>query len=219
MELSSIVLFSTVVSLMVISPGPNGLLILKNVPLYGVKAGLHNVMGFVSAFYIHGTLTIFGLSLILLQTPALFFWVKVSGGLYLTYIGVRLLIKIFSRPKQELPIESEAPAVDEHLQFSTRHYFIWYSEGLVTNLLNPKVSLFYIAAFPQFIGLNSQSIPSAYLLVTIHASIALVWFSFLTFAVASSLMRFRKNKMFVNAINALSGTLLIAIGVNVVALR
>src|SRR3546814_2279045 len=73
------------------SPGPNGVLIAKTVPTSGRAAGFANVAGFVAGFYLHGSLSIFGISLILLRSAEAFFVVKMLGAAYLCWIGIKAL--------------------------------------------------------------------------------------------------------------------------------
>src|SRR3546814_15034443 len=71
--------FAGVAALLVMSPGPNGVLIAKTVPTSGRAAGFANVAGFVAGFYLHGSLSIFGISLILLRPAEAFFVVQMLG--------------------------------------------------------------------------------------------------------------------------------------------
>ncbi len=80
------------------SPGPNGALLLKTVPVLGKKHGYANVMGIVVAFYLHGTLSVFGLSAIIVSSATLFFLVKLIGAMYLAYLGIKTLISAFKQP-------------------------------------------------------------------------------------------------------------------------
>src|SRR3546814_13070231 len=73
------------------SPGPNGVLFAKTVPTSGLAAGFANVAGFVAGFYLHGTLSIFGISVILLRSAEAFFVVKMLGAAYLCWIGFKAL--------------------------------------------------------------------------------------------------------------------------------
>ena len=73
MDINNIMTFVAVATLLVVSPGPNGFLIAKTVPLSGQKAGFANIWGFVAAFYVHGTLSIFGISMLLVQSAQAFF--------------------------------------------------------------------------------------------------------------------------------------------------
>ena len=81
------------------SPGPNGALLLKTVPVSGKKHGYVNVMGVVAAFYLHGTLSVFGLSAIIVSSANLFFIVKLVGAIYLGYLGIKAIISAFNQPK------------------------------------------------------------------------------------------------------------------------
>lgn len=157
---------------MVMSPGPNGALLLKTVSTSGKKHGYINVLGILSAFYIHGTFSIFGLSAILVSSASLFFIVKLIGALYLAYLGAKAIVSAFSRPKTHVAPE----IVPQRVRLTS--LYASYLEGLLTNILNPKVSIFYLAAFPQFVSFQSGAVVSSYILVTIHALVAAIWFSF-----------------------------------------
>ena len=180
MDIYTIFTFFFIISLMVMSPGPNGALLLKTVPVLGKKHGYVNVLGVVSAFYIHGTLSVFGLSAIIVSSANLFFTVKVLGALYLAYLGIKAIISAFNQPKQ---LSKSTQSKSNH---STKKLSSCFWEGLLTNLLNPKVSIFYLAAFPQFINFQSNAIPSSYTLVTIHALFAALWFSSMVFLIGKS---------------------------------
>ena len=73
MDFVQIMAFTFVALLLVVSPGPNGLLIAKTVPISGKKAGFANVAGFLSAFYIHGSLSLLGISVLLTKSAEAFF--------------------------------------------------------------------------------------------------------------------------------------------------
>lgn len=174
MEFSSILTFMAVAALLVVSPGPNGLLIAKTVPLNGYRAGLANVFGFVTAFYIHGTLSVFGLAIILVQSGQAFFVFKMLGAIYLMWLGIKALKNAIIQPS-ETPADTKQPVSSSS---SLRRAF---AEGLLTNLLNPKVSVFYLAAFPQFLS-GGDSALEAYTLISAHAFLNIVWFSAMVFA-------------------------------------
>ena len=99
MEINTILTFIAVATLLVISPGPNSLLITKTVSISETKAGFANIGGFVTAFYLHGTLSILGISLLLVQSAAAFSIFKLLGAAYLIWIGVKALIEAY-RTKQ-----------------------------------------------------------------------------------------------------------------------
>lgn len=187
MDWSQVLAFSIVAALLVMSPGPNGLLIAKTVPTSGRRAGFANVAGFVAAFYLHGALSIFGISLLLVRSAEAFFVVKMIGAGYLCWLGFKALRDAWrgiavSQPQQPMSLLSK----NANLSGA-------FLEGFLTNALNPKVSMFYLAAFPQFIPTGSEAVASAFLLVVVHSLINLIWFALmvvlfarLTQAVSSS---------------------------------
>ena len=164
---SDIFTFILVASLLVISPGPNGVLIAKTVPTSGRSAGFANVLGFVTAFYLHGTMSILGISLILVQSATAFTIVKYLGAAYLFWIGINALISAWRGIETTAKIKPAA---------RKRTLVIAYFEGFLTNALNPKVSMFYLAAFPQFITLGDTTVFASFTLVFIHSLINAIWF-------------------------------------------
>lgn len=163
-----ILTFVFVASLLVMSPGPNGVLIAKTVPTSGRTAGLCNIAGFVAAFYLHGTLSILGISIILVQSATAFMIVKYLGAAYLCWIGITALWGAWTDQETTKCISlSGRPR-------TLRGAFV---EGFLTNALNPKVSLFYLAAFPQFITPVETSVSASFLLVFLHSMVNAVWFS------------------------------------------
>ncbi len=107
MTWADILTFSVVATLLVISPGPNGVLIAKTVPTSGRTAGFANVAGFLAAFYVHGALSVLGISLLLVQSATAFTIVKYLGAAYLCWIGVKALIAAI---KGVEPAPNTAPA-------------------------------------------------------------------------------------------------------------
>ena len=188
MDFYTAITFFLIISLMVMSPGPNGALILKTVPLLGKKHGYVNVAGIFTAFYLHGTFSIFGLSAILVSSAKLFLAIKVIGALYLAYLGIKAIISAFIPPTTS---SQSASNVVRNKNIKLRSSFL---EGLLTNLLNPKVSIFYLAAFPQFINIQENIALSSYILVTIHALFALFWFSSMVIFVGKSAVLFKSHK-------------------------
>ncbi len=100
MDIVNLLTFVFVATLLVISPGPNGVLVAKTVPTSGRKAGFANVWGFVAAFYVHGTLSIFGISILLVQSAQAFFIFKLLGAGYLCWIGIKSLLAVWSNKQK-----------------------------------------------------------------------------------------------------------------------
>ena len=197
-ELSNILSFAVVAALLVMSPGPNGVLIAKTVSLSGRRAGVANVTGFVSAFYLHGLLSIFGISLILAQSQTAFFVVKLAGAIYLCWLGLQVLRGV-------------GGAVTPTTTTAKRTLAAAFAEGFITNALNPKVSMFYMAAFPQFISPGDGGFLPALLLVVIHSAINAVWFS-LMILFFGYFDRANANPLFQRVMRGITGIALLGFG-------
>ncbi len=167
--------FAVIATLLVMSPGPNGVLIVKTAASQGKAASMLNISGLFAATFMHGALSIFGLSALVLQSAELFMLVKILGAAYLFYIGA----KAIWQSMQQQQAGTGLPPVHQPKQ-SVRHYI---SEGFLTQLLNPKVSVFYLAAFPQFIDPADFSYGFAFALVALHASIIFIWFTLMTLVI------------------------------------
>lgn len=168
MDWSQTLTFVVVATLLVMSPGPNGVLIARTVPTSGRAAGFANIAGFVAAFYLHGALSILGISILLVQSATAFAIVKYLGAAYLCWIGIRALIEAIRGVDASARV---APAR------SRRTLWRAFGEGFLTNALNPKVSMFYLAAFPQFMTVGEHAVASAFVLVFLHSVINAVWFT------------------------------------------
>jgi len=150
-------------------PGPNGLLIAGNTIGYGKRAGFNTLLGTLVAFYVHGLCSYIGLSALILSSSQLFSLFKWIGVLYLLYVGLSLIIQASSREQVNISGftgHGGAPSV-----------FGLFWLGFVTNVLNPKVSLFYLAIFPQFIGKFGELLQTTLLLVTVQVVVVGAWFS------------------------------------------
>ena len=190
------------------SPGPNGLLIAKTVPLSGKAAGYANIAGFVAAFYLHGALSILGISLVLTRSAELFFIVKILGAAYLCWLGVTALWSAWVKK------ESAPRAIPPQSRRTLGKAFL---EGFLTNALNPKVSMFYLAAFPQFISASDPA-GAAIFLVFIHSAINLIWFSAMVF-LFSQLAGAARSQAFQNFLKTATGFVFIGFGVKLASIR
>lgn len=210
MDLYNIITFIAVATLLVISPGPNGFLIAKTVPMSGQQAGFANVGGFVAAFYVHGTLSIFGISILLVQSAIAFTLFKMLGAAYLIWIGIK---SIRSAINQKAITNISLPK-EKQKKISIRNAFF---EGFVTNVLNPKVSMFYLAAFPQFISLESNAF-SAYSLVSAHALVNFIWFSIMVLAL-SRVKSISNSAKFKKWLNSITGVVFIGFGAKLALMK
>lgn len=201
--------FAAVAGLLVMSPGPNGVLIAKTVPMSGRAAGFANIVGFVAAFYLHGALSIFGISVILVRSAEAFLVVKILGAAYLCWIGLKALREAWRGVEK---VAQVAPARRR------RGLAKACTEGFLTNALNPKVSMFYLAAFPQFMPLGEGAVRGAFVLVTVHALLNVVWFAAMVLLFAR-LMRAARSGRFQRWLKATTGVIFVGFGAKLAALN
>jgi RhtB (resistance to homoserine/threonine) family protein len=209
MAWSEILTFAFVAALLVMSPGPNGVLIAKTVPTSGRAAGFANVAGFVTGFYLHGLMAILGISIILTQSAIAFAVVKYLGAAYLCWIGLKALFSAF----QQTPSETHITPARKKRTLAKA-----YIEGLLTNALNPKVSMFYLAAFPQFITLGETTVSAAFLLVVIHSAINALWFTAMVLLLAR-LTAMARNDRFQRWLKGVTGVVFIGFGAKLATYR
>jgi threonine/homoserine/homoserine lactone efflux protein len=209
MDFATLLNFTFIASLFVMSPGPNGVLIAKTVPTSGKPAGFANVAGFVAAFYMHGALSILGISLLLVQSAQAFFVVKMLGAAYLCCIGFKALRDAWNGSSGDQNI---APAKKQR---TLRKAFV---EGFLTNALNPKVSMFYLAAFPQFISQAHGALGASFTLVFIHSMLNLVWFSAMVL-LFSRLTAAARNSTFQRCLKGVTGVVFIGFGAKLATLK
>ncbi|MEM9471660.1 MAG: LysE family translocator [Pseudomonadota bacterium] len=209
MDFATLVSFTFIAALLVMSPGPNGVLIAKTVPTSGKAAGFANVAGFVAAFYVHGALSILGISLILVQSAQAFFVVKMLGAAYLCWIGIKALLEA---------LRGVSPPQDIEPAKRQRTLMKAFIEGFLTNALNPKVSMFYLAAFPQFITQTQGALGASFTLVFVHSMLNLVWFSAMVL-LFSRLANTARNSAFQKWLKGITGVVFIGFGAKLATLK
>lgn len=214
MEWTHVLGFLTVAILLVVSPGPNGLLIAKTVPVSGKAAGFSNIAGFIAAFFVHGSLSVLGISILLVQSAQAFFVFKMAGAAYLFYLGVKALLA--ARKSAHVASNISSASAESGVK-SVQSLWTAFYEGFLTNALNPKVSVFYLAAFPQFIPAENAT-SAAYFLVFLHSLLNALWFSTLILLLSSA----RKVAMGARArrwLNSLTGVIFIGFSAKLASLR
>ncbi|MGB0866195.1 MAG: LysE family translocator, partial [Granulosicoccaceae bacterium] len=184
------------------------LLVAKTVALEGKRYAFANVFGFIAAFYCQGLLSLWGVSALVLQSAQLFALFKLAGALYLMWLGVRALRVAIKPLAPAQPLGGKGPD-------SLRAAFV---EGWLTNILNPKTALFYLAAFPQFLTLSTSPWVTALSLISLHAFINGVWFCAMAW-VLSGLRSAVARPTLQRSISAFSGLLLIGFGAKLLSVQ
>ncbi|WP_439130997.1 LysE family translocator [Polaribacter sp.] len=142
--LETLLSFAIATSVLAISPGPDNIFVLTQSIVNGKKYGLATVFGLISGCLVHTTLLAFGVSAIIKQSEHLFLSIKIFGAIYLLYLAY----KVF---------QSDANIIlsKNHTEQKTTTQL--FKQGFVMNVLNPKVSIFFLAFFPGFLFSDSIS--------------------------------------------------------------
>ena len=157
--------FALATSILAISPGPDNIFVLTQSIVNGKKYGLATVFGLISGCLVHTTLLAFGVSLVIKESATLFFIIKLFGAFYLLYLAYKVY-------KSDATILLSNENVK---QKTTKQLF---KQGFIMNVLNPKVSIFFLAFFPGFLFSETlSSILQFYILGFIFMAVSLFIFS------------------------------------------
>ncbi|MFT6984633.1 MAG: RhtB (resistance to homoserine/threonine) family protein [Psychromonas sp.] len=156
--------------LAVISPGPDFAVVIRQSVSFGRKTAIITSLGIGAGISVHVFYTLLGIGFILTQSANAFMIAKIVGALYLTYLGVKLL---FSKAQTATDTEVK---LDSNKNHNRRAFLL----GFMTNLLNPKATLFFLAVFTSIVSIDTplaiQSIYGIWITVT-----TALWFSLVSF--------------------------------------
>lgn len=143
--LEILISFAFATSVLAISPGPDNIFVLTQSIVNGQKFGLATVFGLMTGCIIHTTLVAFGVSAIIKDNETLFFIIKLLGAIYLLYLAYKVY-------------QSDATISFSDEKAEKKNTVQLFKKGFLMNVLNPKVTIFFLAFFPQF--LFSKTIPT-----------------------------------------------------------
>ena len=191
-----------------LTPGQDTLYIIGRSLAQGRIVGIASGLGISTGSLCHTVAAALGLSAILATAPMLFLAVKLVGAAYLIYLGVRLFF-------------AKASAADTLLADSAAGgWAAAYRQGILTNVLNPKVALFFLAFVPQFIAPDAPSKPAAFLILGLtFITTGTLWGLVLAFFAAPIGARLRQRSEASRWLNRLAGGLFVALGIRMVVTR
>jgi threonine/homoserine/homoserine lactone efflux protein len=197
--------FAGIAAVLTITPGTDMALLAKNVFTRGRKGSSATIAGICSGLFVHATASALGLSAILAESARAFEIAKWAGAAYLFYLGIRALMRAW---------KESSPVSLERSQSPTLKNVTWrasYFEGLFTNLLNPKVALFYLTFLPQFIAPGDPVLRISLLLVCLHVAMSVVWLMIYSSALLKLNAALTRSGVR-RSIEAVTGGLLMALG-------
>ena len=168
----SILAFVGIAVLLTILPGADMALVAKVTLLDGRRAAFFTSLGICAGLPVHATASALGLSLVLATSAEAFTVVKFVGAAYLAYLGIRTLRDSFRAAADQVVAAGR-----------TRSGRAAFLQGWVSNVLNPKVALFYLTFLPQFISPGDNVLAKSLLLAAIHGLLGLVWLPLYAYAI------------------------------------
>ncbi|WP_379543366.1 LysE family translocator [Psychrobacter sp. R86515] len=192
-----------------LTPGTDSMYIITRSISQGQTAGFYSVLGITSGILVHTLLAAFGLSVLLANSPTAFMIVKYIGASYLCYLGFKMLTSknsnsIANNLSKDQNVTSQK-AVDG-----------WqiYKQGVLTNTFNPKVALFFLAFFPQFIDASyAYGMLSFLMLGLTFATTGFIWCLCLAMLASKFSKKLRENPKIESMMNKISGVVFMGLGI------
>jgi len=203
-DLPNFILFALVALMLNITPGNDMIFVISRSLSYGTKVGIYAALGIGLGCFVHIFASVVGLSVIIQQSEILFNTIRYAGAAYLIFIGIKSLMEkpstmIFNQNKN-----------DKNTNLKILR------QGIITNVLNPKVSLFFLAFLPQFINNSSENISSQILFLGL-------WFNFsgtlvnvlIVLLFSKVIAKLSSFQQFWKIQNKISGIVLIGLGLHI----
>ena len=204
-------LFIATAVLLIVTPGQDTFFILGRSLSGGRNAGIAAALGVSAGTVIHTVLAALGLSALLATSPHAFMAVKLAGAAYLIYIGMRALLS------KSGGIPGEAGHDNRDASHANRAAF---RQGVLTNLLNPKVALFFLALLPQFIAADSTQKVVAFLALGLSfVTLGVAWCVMLAIAAAKLRGAFLRRPSMAQVLNKVAGAMFIGLGLRLATVR
>jgi len=157
----SLFAFSLAALLLTLTPGLDTALILRTACAEGGKEAFHAALGIDAGCFVWGALVALGLGALLAVSEMAYTVLKVCGAVYLSWLGLQLLIR---------PRSSFSDGDDNNVSQGS-----WFIRGMLGNVLNPKMGIFYVSFLPQFIPAGHSPLIWTFILVSIHVAIGTIW--------------------------------------------
>lgn len=195
-------LFLVAAMMLTLAPGPDNIYVLTRGIAQGKKAGLVAALGFSSGLFFHTLLAVLGFAAIIKAYPAAYHALQYAGAAYLVYLGVRTL-----RAATAMSLDASMTPVS-----LSRIYW----QSVIANILNPKVTLFFIAFLPQFVNVQAGHVAWQMLLLALVFILqALAIFSAIAFFSGIVGAYFQRQARAALYLNRLAGCAFVGLGIRI----
>lgn len=200
MQPETIIAFLSASALLAIMPGPDIIYVLMQSITNGKKYGIATTLGLVSGVIIHTFLIAFGISKIINHNENLFFIIELFGALYLFYLAFK--------------VYKDSAKIDLSFNAPKKSVFSLIKQGFIMNVLNPKVTIFFLAFFPAFINHSLNNIKEQiFILGFLFIVQSFIIFSIIAILADKMSSFLRKNNSFEKILQAVQIIVFIGIGI------
>lgn len=203
----SLLAFLAAASILTITPGVDTAMVLRTAAAGGPRPAGHAAAGIALGCLVWGAIVSLGLGALLAASELAFTLLKWVGSAYLLWLGLGLILK----PRETIQGAGAAPVAGLGSFDALRR-------GFLTNLLNPKVGVFYITFLPQFVPAGASAAGFSFMLALIHVLLGLFWFAALI-AATVPMSRFLARPRVVRVMDRLTGSVFVAFGVRLALSR
>ena len=187
--------------LLTLTPGIDTALVLRTSAVEGPRQGMLAGAGISFGSVLWGVATALGLGALLAVSTTAYAVVQLAGACYLVYLGWGMIRNAAAGPVLARPTGQTSGLASR----------AWFLRGLLTNLLNPKVGVFYVSFLPQFIPAGEGAAPLIVLLAVFHAALGLCWFGVLTLA-THGFARLLRRPTVIRGLEGATGMLMVVFG-------
>ena len=203
---SAIMAFSIAAALLTITPGLDTALVLRTATVEGGRSAMAAGAGVSAGVLAWGLLVSLGLGALLAVSEIGYRLLQIVGAGYLLWLGIQMVRAALGSDRR---VQQALDAADSDMLPASA--LRWFWRGMLTNLLNPKVGVFYVSFLPQFIPADVPVVAFSVGLAALHGTMGLVWFAMLT-AATRPLARLLRRPGFTRSIDGLTGAVLIGFG-------
>ncbi|MGJ3195455.1 LysE family translocator [Peribacillus frigoritolerans] len=196
-------LFIIMCILLIILPGPDTAIATRNTVTVGSSGGFKTMFGTCCALLIHTSAAVFGLSAIIVKSALLFSIFKYVGAVYLVYLGFKTL---WGLRNKQVAAAAETTVKSKYENKSC------FKQGFLTNLLNPKVAVFFLTFLPQFVNPGNDTFLPFLIMGMTYTVLTALWFVFYIYLL-NQISAFMKKPRTQAIFEGITGTVLIGFGI------
>ncbi|MEA2408756.1 MAG: hypothetical protein QOE69_2875 [Thermoleophilaceae bacterium] len=200
--------FLAVITLLTITPGADMAMVSRSVFMGGRRAAFATTLGIAAGCMVWAIASAAGVAAVLAASETAYDTLRLAGAAYLVWLGVQSLIAA-RRGYGEEPLAATAAARAHGGGLVSP-----FRQGLLTNLFNPKIALFYTTFLPQFIGPGDPVLLLSVAMAGVHVLLGIVWLSAYAWLLDRAVQAFRDSRLR-RTLDALTGAVLVALGVRV----